>query len=149
MLEIRRDEALGPDALRLIQESEEEQAAIYPPEVRYAFSPAELLRARVIFLVGYADGFAVAAGGVSLLPGYGELKRIFVTRKARGKGHARSIVTALEDHARTEGVALMRLETGQDSPEALRLYAAMGYVRTGPFGTYEENGSSIFMEKRL
>ena len=39
------------------------------------------------------------------------------------------------------------LETGLASPEAIRLYARLGYRETGPFGTYVDNGSSVYMEK--
>lgn len=148
-LTIRRDDQLGPDALDLIAQSEAELAAIYPPEVRFAFSPEELTAAGVVFLVGYDGERPVAAGGVAPLDGYGELKRIFVAADARGRGYARQIVEALEDQARSLDLTLMRLETGEDSPEALKLYARMGYRRIGPFGSYPENGSSVFMEKPL
>ena len=148
-LAITRDDALGSDALALIEQSEVEQAALYPPEVRYAFSPDELRDAGVCFMVGHADGEAVACGGVALLDGYGELKRIFVRRDQRGQGYADAIVAALEDAARDVGLPVMRLETGLASPEAIRFYTRIGYREIGPFGAYEENGSSVFMEKAL
>ncbi|RMF38054.1 MAG: GNAT family N-acetyltransferase, partial [Alphaproteobacteria bacterium] len=47
------------------------------------------------------------------------------------------------------GLPLLRLETGEDSPDALAFYAKSGFARRGPFGEYRENGSSVFMEKRL
>lgn len=148
-LSIKRDDALGPDALGLIAKSEAELASIYPAEVRYAFSPYELIDAGVAFIVGYSDDAPVACGGVAFLDGYAELKRIFVDQSKRGKGLAAQIVAALEDIARTEGRPLMRLETGEASPEAIRAYEKLGYHRRGPFGAYEENGSSVFMEKAL
>ena len=148
-LRIIRDDALGADALDLIAQSEAEQAAIYPPEVRYAFSPDELRDAGVLFLVGYAGDDPVACGGAAMLDGYAELKRIFVASSRRGEGFAQAIVAALEDQARAAGHTLMRLETGLDSPAAIRLYTGMGYGPIGPFGKYVENGSSVFMEKPL
>jgi putative acetyltransferase len=153
VLELRRDDALGPDALAMIAESEAELASIYRPEVRYAFSPAELREAGVVFLTAWLDGRAVGCGGMAPCPeadgGYGELKRIFVTRRARGRRAAAVIVEALEDEARARGLAAMRLETGEASPQAIRAYERLGYRRRGPFGTYVENGSSVFMEKAL
>ena len=148
-LAITRDDGLGPDALALIGQSEAELAALYPPEVRYAFSPDELRDAGVAFIVGHQDAKPVACGGVALLDGYGELKRIFVARECRGQGHAETVVAALEEIARGAGLPLMRLETGLASPEAIRFYTRIGYDRIGPFGTYEENGSSVYMEKTL
>lgn len=149
MLSIERDDDLSPDALALIEGSEKELAALYPPEVRYAFSPDELREAGVRFVVGRAGGRPVACGGVAILDGYGELKRVFVDPAHRGAGHAGSIVAALEDVARAAGVDLMRLETGLASPEAIGLYRRLGYRERGPFGTYVDNGSSVYMEKRL
>lgn len=148
-IELRRDDALGPDALAMIAESEAELAAIYPPEVRYAFSPEQLTDAGVAFLVAYRDGVPVGCGGVALYDGFAELKRIFVTKSARGARVAVTIVEGLEDIARQSGRAVVRLETGEDSPEAIRLYARIGYAHRGPFADYVENGSSVFMEKTL
>lgn len=148
-LTIKRDDVLGPDALGLIAKSEAELAAIYPAEVRYAFSPDELINAGVAFVVGYSGIAPVACGGVAFLDGYAELKRIFVDQALRGKGVAAQIVVALEDIARTKNLPLMRLETGEASPEAIRAYEKLLYRRRGPFGAYEENGSSVFMEKAL
>ncbi|MEM1162944.1 MAG: GNAT family N-acetyltransferase [Pseudomonadota bacterium] len=147
--EIRRDDALGPDALALIAQSEEELASLYAPEHRYAFSPEELLNADVRFIVGYLDGDPVACGGAAPCDGYGELKRIFTTRSARGKRLAVKIVEALEEEARAFGAPIMRLETGLASPDALALYRRMNYRQVGPFGSYVDNGSSVFMEKDL
>ena len=152
-VELRRDDALGPDALAMIAESEAELASIYPAEVRSAFSPGQLIDAGVAFLVAYLDGRAVGCGGMAPLDdpdgGYGELKRIFVTRAARGRQLSAAIIRGLEDAARERGLPLMRLETGDRSPEAMRVYERLGYFRRGPFGGYVENGSSIFMEKAL
>lgn len=146
---LSRDDELGPDALALIGQSEAELAAIYPAEVRYAFSPSELRDAGVRFVVGHVATTPVACGGVALLDGYGELKRIFVTRSHRGSGFADAVVAELERIAVQNNRTCMRLETGEASPEAIRFYTRLGYARIGPFGAYEENGSSVFMEKSL
>ena len=148
-IEFRRDDSLGPDALAMIHESEEELASIYPPEVRYAFSPQQLTDAGVAFLVAYQDGAAIGCGGVALYDEFAELKRIFVTKAARGARVAAKIVDELEAIALAKGREIARLETGEASPGAIRLYERIGYARRGPFGDYVENGSSVFMEKRL
>lgn len=148
-VELRRDDALGPAALAMIAESEAELASIYPPEVRYAFSPEQLTDAGVAFVVAYRDDVPVGCGGVAFYDGFAELKRIFVTRAARGARIAGTIVDGLEGISRESGRDTVRLETGEDSPEAIRLYERLGYARRGPFAEYEENGSSVFMEKVL
>ncbi len=140
---------LSGDALAMIGESEAELAGLYRPEVRSAFSPEELVTAEVRFLVARRGGRPVGCGGVARCEGYGELKRIFTTRAARGTGVARALVRELEATARSLGLPVMRLETGLASPDAIALYERLGYRRRGPFGAYEENGSSVFMEKPL
>ncbi len=148
-IDLRRDDALGPDALTMIAESEAELASIYPPEVRYAFSPDQLTNAGVAFLVAYRDSDPIGCGGVAFYVGFAELKRIFVTKSARGTRVAVKVVEGLEDIARRSGRSVIRLETGESSPEAIRLYERAGYARREPFADYVDNGSSVFMEKTL
>lgn len=148
-LEIRQVHPLAPEALDLIAQSEAELASLYRPEVRHAFSSQQLVDAGVVFLVARRGGVPVGCGALAPLDGYGELKRIFTVANARRTGIAAAIVGALEDQARMRGLALVRLETGEASPEAIAAYARLGYARRGPFGAYRENGSSVFMEKRL
>jgi putative acetyltransferase len=143
-----REVAVGDaDALRLIGESEAELASIYPPEVRYALSPEQLMAVGARFVVARVDGVAMGCGGVALFEDYAELKRIFTTKAARGRGVAKAIVSALEDIAMSAGISVVRLETGLASPDAIALYKRLGYQDIGPFGDYVENGSSVFMEK--
>ncbi|MEL6235393.1 MAG: GNAT family N-acetyltransferase [Pseudomonadota bacterium] len=142
-----------PDALALIAGSEAELAALYPPEHRLAFSPQELAAAKVRFCIARtrpASGATLlGCGGVAPLSGYAELKRVYVTPQARGRGVAEALLRRLEAIARQLDLPVMRLETGHLSPAAIALYTRQGYVRIGPFGAYVENGSSLFMEKRL
>ncbi|MEO0914263.1 MAG: GNAT family N-acetyltransferase [Pseudomonadota bacterium] len=148
-LRLTRDDALGPDTLAMIAESEAELAGIYPPEVRFAFSPDELRGAGVIMLVAHRGATPVGCGGLAPCAGYGELKRIFVTQSARGTGVVQAILAGLEAEASALGLHRIKLETGTRSPEAIRAYEKCGYRRRGPFGPYVENGSSVFMEKAL
>lgn len=142
-----------PEALALIAGSEAELAALYPPEHRFAFSPQELVAAGVRFCIARrspaADATPLGCGGLAPLPGYAELKRIYVAPDARGRGVARALLARLEAIACELNLPLIRLETGHLSPAAIGLYTRQGYAQIGPFGAYTENGSSVFMEKRL
>jgi putative acetyltransferase len=80
---------------------------------------------------------------------WGEVKRMYVATAARGRKLGRLIMDRLLAHAREQGIAVLRLETGNKQPEALGLYYSAGFVDRGPFGGYEENGDSVFMELRL
>ena len=149
MKAITRIDPLHPDALVLIDGSEQEQAALYPPHLRSAFSPQQLVDGAVRFFVGHDNGTPASCGGYGHYGGFGELKRIYVAPAYRGAGWSDAIIRACEDHARDEGLPLMRLETGLASPAAIKLYGRHGYLPRGHFGDYVENGSSVFMEKAL
>ena len=69
-----------------------------------AVDPAEFAAPRRgAFLVGWADGVAVAMGGIRAHGDDAEIKRMYVPDTHRGKGYARSMLTALEGAARTAG----------------------------------------------
>ncbi len=80
---------------------------------------------------------------------YGEMKSMFVSEDARGKGVADALIRQLEDYARELDLPMIRLETGDLLHAAHRLYERHGFVKCGPFGDYVANKTSVFMEKRL
>jgi putative acetyltransferase len=67
----------------------------------------------------------------------------------RGKGVGRGLLERIEAIAKQEAIHLLQLETGGKQPEALELYRRFGYVECGPFGRYQPDPHSLFMEKRL
>ena len=69
-LEVRATPVTAPEALELIAGSEAELASIYPPDVRFAFSPQELVEAQVHFVVAWAEGEPAACGGFAPLAGH-------------------------------------------------------------------------------
>ena len=78
-----------------------------------------------------------------------EVKRMFVAKKARGRGVARIILTGLEKWAAELEIELCRLETGKRQPEAIALYESQGYKRIPNYGQYTGVENSICFEKRL
>lgn len=81
------------------------------------------------WLVAYdADGDAVGCGGLrTLAPGVGEIKRMFVTQRARGAGLGRRLLRELERCAAARGHRRVRLLTTDVLSEAIALYEAEGY----------------------
>ena len=65
-----------------------------------------------------------------------EVKRMFVSPRARGQGVARRVLSHLEDSARSEGVERLVLETGTMQADAMALYERSGYAPVVPFGHY-------------
>jgi putative acetyltransferase len=150
MIEIVTMDPGAEDAEALIRELDESQTALYPAESNHLDSVDELRKPNVRFVGAYEDGVLLGCGAVKIMDGgYGEIKRMYVPPKARGRGIAKRILADLEEFLRQAGVALARLETGIHQLEAVGLYEGLGYARVEPFGAYEPDPVSIFMEKEL
>ncbi len=138
------------DALRLIEDLEAHLATHYAVESRHGFSVEKLIAQNVAFFVVRYEGIPAGCGGVKLFDSeYGEIKRMFVRPQFRGLGLAKMILTHLEEYAQSQGVNLMRLETGIYQTEAIRLYERFGYYRIPPFGNYWDDPVSLCYEKKL
>jgi GNAT superfamily N-acetyltransferase len=100
------------------------------------------------WLVLYDGGRPVACGGLRALDAEtGEIKRMFVTAGARGRGYARVLLAELERLAAAAGQRRVRLITTEVLREARRLYETAGYavVATPREGARQD----YLMEKRL
>lgn len=83
---------------------------------------------RTAWLVAYADGRPVGCGGLrGLDERTGEIKRMFVTAEARGRGVGRLLLAQLEARARAAGLHRIRLLTTEALAEARALYESVGY----------------------
>jgi GNAT superfamily N-acetyltransferase len=79
-------------------------------------------------LVAYADDRPVGIGCLRTFgPGIGEIKRMYVVPEQRRNGVARQLLDALEARARDHGFEVVRLDTHDRLPEAIRLYRSAGY----------------------
>src|SRR5438552_7458092 len=124
-------------------------SSLYPPSSNHFLDLDQLSQAQVRFFVARRAGAPLACGALRIDAGYGEVKRMYVAPSARGQGLGRAILARIEDQAAREGLALLRLETGIRQAEAIALYRASGYVDCGPFGEYQPDPLSRFLEKRL
>jgi putative acetyltransferase len=140
----------SPDAIALITELEGHLAPLYPSESRHGFSVEKLLAQGVAFFVLRHNDSPAGCGGIQLFDTtYGELKRMYVRPHFRGLGFGKLLVNHLVEHARANGVGLLRLETGIHQAAAISLYERMGFQRIPPFGSYKDDPLSVFFEKRI
>ncbi len=108
------------------------------------------LAPRSVFLVARCAGDLAGCGALQPLAGdVAEVRRMFVRQALRRRGVGRAILAALEAQAQGFGYARLRVETGDQQPEALALYTAAGYVRIPPFGNYVDDPTSVCFEKAL
>jgi GNAT superfamily N-acetyltransferase len=78
-----------------------------------------------------------------------EIKRMFTFPEQRGKGIAKTILTALENWAIEENYSIAILETGVELKNAISLYQNMGYQVIENYGQYIGVENSICMKKQL
>ena len=78
-----------------------------------------------------------------------ELKRMYTTPAARGRGVARRVLAAIEESARADGRRRLILETGDRQPEAIALYVSAGYRRIEDFGYYKDHAGVLSFARDL
>jgi GNAT superfamily N-acetyltransferase len=140
-----RDEAPTSAASRALFD---EYMALVGERLGDEFNPSEEIFATesafdgpgTAWLVLYEGGRAVACGGLRAIePGIGEIKRMFVTAGARGRGHGRALLAELER---------VRLYTTEVLHEARALYADAGYHRI-EVPSVAGRAEDEWLEKRL
>jgi len=149
VIEIHEESPLKTEIRRVIGEADAHAMSLYAAESNHLVSPEDLVTQGARFFVARADGVAVGCAALLRDGAEGELKRMFVLERARGIGVGKALLQAVEDAAREDGVTVLRLESGIHNTEALALYHRAGYVSRGPFGAYQPDPVSVFMEKGL
>ncbi|WP_328461603.1 GNAT family N-acetyltransferase [Actinoplanes sp. NBC_00393] len=112
-------------------------------------SAADFTPPRGAFLVAVAGSQLIASAGWRRHGTDAELKRMFTTATARGRGVARRMLAAVEDSARSAGCKRLILETGDRQPEAIALYESAGYTRIEDFGFYAGHEGVLSYAKPL
>ena len=118
------------------------------PDRTSTVTAAEMVPPDGAFVVVREDGRPVAGGGIRRLePAVCEIKRMYVVPEARGRGHGRRVLEALERVAVRLGNRRARLDTAQSMTTAMGLYESAGYR---PIPDYNGNGyASFWGEKQL
>lgn len=99
-------------------------------------------------LVGYEDEMPVACGCFKKIDDTTvEIKRMFVLPAYRRRGFSSQILKTLEVWAAELGFSEARLETGKAQPEAIALYAKMGYAVIPNYEPYVGMENSVCMSK--
>jgi len=149
MLIVEQGDPRAPQATALLQASHALMERLFPPEDNHYLSIDALCTPDIRFFIGREGETVLGCAALANKGDYGEVKSMFVSEDARGKGVADALMRQLEDCARELDLSVMRLETGDLLHAAHRLYERHGFVKCGPFGDYQANKTSVFMEKRL
>jgi len=144
-LQIETVSITHPDAVRLIEEVQEEYVVRYGGRDDTPIDVAEFEGDHGRFFVGYLDGVPVATGAwrrhesIADAPAPSvEIKRMYVAKTHRGRGLARVMLAHLETTGAAAGARSIILETGLAQPEAIALYESSGYRPIPGFGFYRD-----------
>jgi len=146
---IRIENPDQPEIRTMLAEGDAYYATLYPAESNHLVDVSTLQTPDTSFYVARVDGALRGIGAVLRQQGYGEIKRMYVDPKARGLKLGSRLLAALEGDARAVGITCLRLETGVKQQEAIALYHKAGYREIAPFGAYQLDPHSLFMEKNL
>ncbi|MBZ8117319.1 GNAT family N-acetyltransferase [Roseovarius sp. LXJ103] len=149
MLIVEPGYPLDPGPKALLEQSHTLMTTLFEPEENYFLGFEALCTPDVHFFIAREGDTVLGTGAVVDKESYGEVKSMFTANAARGKGVGAALLRALEDHARTLKLPVLKLETALRLPEAVRLYARHGFTECGRFGDYRPNDTSYFMEKPL
>jgi GNAT superfamily N-acetyltransferase len=139
-----------PLAQYLVERVQQEYVARYGGRDAAVVEPAEFLPPRGLFLVAEVDGVPAGCGAWRALPtGEAEIKRVYVEPDFRRRGLAQLIVDTLETGAARAGHRSVVLNSGREQPEALALYADLGYRTVPGYGIYASAPDAVFLGKDL
>lgn len=139
-----------PLAQYLVEAVQQEYVLRYGGRDAAVVDPAEFLPPHGAFLVAEVDGVPAGCGAWRALPeGPAEMKRVYVEPAFRRLGVARLVVATLEERAAAAGHAQLVLNSGREQPEALTLYAELGYRPAPGYGVYACAPDAVFLGKAL
>jgi putative acetyltransferase len=126
--------------------------AVTPPGSAHALDLAGLQGPGIEFFSAWLGAAPVGTGALKRLDaGHGEIKTMFTTPEARGRGVAAAMLRHLLGRAAVQGLARISLETGGIDyfAPARALYARHGFVVCAAFAPYLPDPNSVFMTLAL
>lgn len=134
---------------RLISELNTFQIGLYGIEKCTLETPEQMLKNGAYMVGAFHGDEILGMGAVKLLDDYAEIKRMYISPQARGKGMASSILRELETYVQKKGIKSIKLETGDQHHEAMALYEKHGFCICPRFGDYPVNDISVYYGKTL
>jgi len=152
MLRIELDDLSRPVVRALLEEHLRNMYELSPRDQVFAFD-ARMLKAPDVSLWTAWNGETLlgCAALKEISPTQGEIKSMRTPSTLRRAGAGRALLNHIIDVSRSRAYRILYLETGRHPAflPAQSLYGSVGFKRCGPFGTYRENGNSVFMALNL
>ena len=151
-MHIEIDDLSRPAIHALLEEHLRNMREISPPESVHALDLDKLRSADITFWTAWDGSQLIGCGALKQLDRlHGEIKSMRTPEALRRQGAGRAILAHIIGQAKARGYERLSLETGSFDAfkPARRLYESVGFTYCGPFGTYGEDPSSMFMSLRL
>jgi putative acetyltransferase len=151
-MRIELDDLSRPQIHALLEEHLTNMYELSPPEQVFALDLSKLRTPDITFWSVWEEEQLVGCGALKeLTPTHGEIKSMRTPAAARGRGAGRAVLSHIIAVARQRGYTRLSLETGTHPAfePAHKLYRSKGFVMSGPFGSYQPNEHSVFMELQL
>lgn len=149
-MNITQENPKQPDIIAMLAQLDAYCASLYPAESNHLMDIDALTRPEVVFLTARdAHGRLLGCGAFVGRGDYAEVKRMMVDPASRGQGVGGKLLAQIAQRAGAAGFGSLKLETGISQPEAIGLYERDGFVYRAPFGHYQPDPLSLFMEKPL
>jgi putative acetyltransferase len=151
-MRIEIDDITKPQVLALLEEHLRNMYEITPPEHVFAFDASKLRAPGVTFWTAWQDDTLLGCAALKELSAtQGEVKSMRTPVSLRRHGAGRALLNHILQVARERGYHELFLETGHQAEfvPAHTLYRSVGFRDCGPFGSYTENGNSVFMTLQL
>jgi putative acetyltransferase len=151
-MRIEIDDVSRPEVIALLEEHLRNMYELSPPDQVFAFDASRLRAPGIGFWTAWQDGTLLGCAALKeLSPIAGEVKSMRTPARLRRRGAGRALLNHILQVARERGYQQLFLETGRQAPfaPAQALYRSVGFRECGPFGSYVENGNSVFMSLKL
>lgn len=149
-MNITQEHPNQPDIVALLAQLDAYFAALYPAESNHLLDIESLARPDVVFLTARDANARLLGFGAFVERGsYAEIKRMMVDPTSRGQGVGGQLLGQIVARATAAGFTSLKLEAGISQPEAIGLYQRDGFQYCAPFGHYQPDPLSLFMEKSL
>ena len=147
-MRIEIDDVSRPQVLALLKEHLRNMYEITPANKVFAFDANQLRTPGVNFWTAWEGDILLGCAALKeLSPTHGEVKSMRTPARLRRRGAGRALLAHILAVSRGRGYRELLLETGRHPAfaPAQTLYRSVGFRECGPFGAYQDNGSSVFM----
>ena len=149
MIKIIRTDSVHPDFIELVKSLDADLAERDGTEHSFYDQFNKIATIKNV-VVAYENNQPTGCGAIKEHnPDVMEIKRMYTSPDARGKGIATKILVELEKWAIELGYNKCVLETGKRQPEAIALYLKNGYQLIPNYGQYANMENSVCFKKKM